>query len=178
MDEEALARPVKWQSGAVSGFMCLFGPVNSAFDILTFVALFFWICPAVAGGSWEALAGDAAARLLFAGTFQAAWFAESMVTQMLFVHLARTEKKPFVESRADVRLAGLSAGAALLSLLIPETVIGALRRFRQALLRSCRHWRSATRSQCCCSAGATSPASADSSECLVLRGMSSGAPSV
>ncbi|MGN8820600.1 magnesium-translocating P-type ATPase [Atopobiaceae bacterium HCP3S3_A4] len=125
VDEEALARPVKWQSGAVSGFMRLFGPVSSAFDILTFVALFFWICPAVAGGSWEALAGDAAARLLFAGTFQAAWFAESMVTQMLFVHLARTEKKPFVESRADVRLAGLSAGAALLSLLIPETAIGA-----------------------------------------------------
>ena len=125
VDEEALARPVKWQSGAVSGFMCLFGPVSSAFDILTFVAFFFWICPAVAGGSWEALAGDAAARLLFAGTFQAAWFAESMVTQMLFVHLARTEKKPFVESRADVRLAGLSVGAALLSLLIPETAIGA-----------------------------------------------------
>lgn len=125
VDEEALARPVKWQSGAVSGFMRLFGPVSSAFDILTFVAFFFWICPAVAGGSWEALAGDAAARLLFAGTFQAAWFAESMVTQMLFVHLARTEKKPFVESRADVRLAGLSAGAALLSLLIPETAIGA-----------------------------------------------------
>lgn len=125
VDEEALARPVKWQSGAVSGFMRLFGPVSSAFDILTFVALFFWICPAVAGGSWEALAGDAAARLLFAGTFQAAWFAESMVTQMLFVHLARTEKKPFVESRADVRLAGLSAGAASLSLLIPETAIGA-----------------------------------------------------
>lgn len=61
VDEEALARPVKWQSGAVSGFMRLFGPVSSAFDILTFVAFFFWICPAVAGGSWEALAGDAAA---------------------------------------------------------------------------------------------------------------------
>ena len=30
-----------------------------------------------------------------------------------------------MESRADVRLAGLSAGAALLSLLIPETAIGA-----------------------------------------------------
>ncbi|MGN0071664.1 MAG: magnesium-translocating P-type ATPase [Atopobiaceae bacterium] len=125
VDEEALSRPISWQAGAISGFMRLFGPVSSAFDILTFAVLYFWICPAVAGGSWELLAGNASAQALFAATFQAAWFAESMLTQVLFVHLVRTEKRPFIDSHADVRLTVLGAGAAVLSLVIPGSVIGA-----------------------------------------------------
>lgn len=124
VDDDALMRPIAWQPGSISGFMRLFGPVSSAFDILTFAALYFWICPATAGGSWEALSGNASAQALFAGTFQAAWFAESMLTQVLFVHLVRTEKKPLIESRADVRLTVLGLIAAVLALLIPEGVVG------------------------------------------------------
>ena len=47
-----------------------------------------------------------------------------MLTQVLFVHLVRTEKKPLIESRADVRLTVLGLIAAVLALLIPEGVVG------------------------------------------------------
>ncbi len=123
VDEEQLERPQRWQSGSIANFMRMMGPVSSIFDILTFLALFFWICPAAAGGAWATL--DAASQAVFAGTFQACWFAESMCTQVLFVHLVRTERVPFIESRADWRICVLGISAVVLSLTIPEMGIAA-----------------------------------------------------
>lgn len=123
VDEAQLAKPQRWQSGSISSFMRMLGPVSSAFDLVTFAVLFFWICPAAAGGAWGAL--DAGAQAVFAGTFQACWFCESMCTQVLFVHLVRTERIPFAESRPDVRLAVLGCAAVALSFAVPFTGIGA-----------------------------------------------------
>lgn len=98
VDDEAIARPRRWDTASVRRFMVAFGPLSSVFDILTFAGLFWVVCPAVAGGAWSAL--DAAGQALFVGTFQAGWFVESMLTQTLVVHLIRTEKTPFIGSRA------------------------------------------------------------------------------
>lgn len=48
-----------------------------------------------------------------------------MCTQVLFVHLVRTERIPFAESRPDVRLAVLGCAAVALSFAVPFTGIGA-----------------------------------------------------
>ncbi len=122
VDDEAVARPSKWDTGSVRDFMVCFGPLSSVFDILTFAALFFWVCPAVAGGSWGTL--DTAGQALFAGTFQAGWFVESMLTQTLAVHLMRTEKAPFIGSRASAPLLALGAAGCLIVAVIPQTALG------------------------------------------------------
>lgn len=125
VDERELQAPQAWRPGSIASFMRWVGPTSSVFDILTFALLFFWVCPAVAGGTWHAVAGDPAAEALFAATFQACWFAESMLTQVLFVHLVRTERVPFAQSMADWRVLLLDVAAAALSLVIPFTAVGA-----------------------------------------------------
>ena len=103
--------------------MTTFGPLSSVFDVITFAALFFWVCPAVAGGAWGTL--DAAGQALFAGTFQAGWFIESMWTQTLVVHLIRTEKVPFAGSRAALPLCVLGAVGIAVACVLPFSPIGA-----------------------------------------------------
>lgn len=123
VDEDAIRTPRRWDTASVRHFMVAFGPLSSVFDILTFAALFFFVCPAVAGGAWGTL--DAAGQALFVGTFQAGWFVESMWTQTLVVHLIRTEKVPFVGSRASLPLCALGATGIAVACVLPVTPLGA-----------------------------------------------------
>ena len=123
VDEDAIRTPRRWDTASVRRFMVAFGPLSSIFDILTFAALFFFVCPAVAGGAWGTL--DAAGQALFVGTFQAGWFVESMWTQTLVVHLIRTEKVPFVGSRASLPLCALGATGIAVACVLPVTPLGA-----------------------------------------------------
>lgn len=123
VDDEAIARPRRWDTTSVRRFMVAFGPLSSVFDILTFAGLFWVVCPAVAGGAWGAL--DAAGQALFVGTFQAGWFVESMLTQTLVVHLIRTEKTPFIGSRAAWPLCALDASGIAVACALPFTPMGA-----------------------------------------------------
>ena len=123
VDEDAIRSPRRWDTVSVRRFMVAFGPLSSIFDILTFAVLFFFVCPAVAGGAWGAL--DATGQALFVGTFQAGWFVESMWTQTLVVHLIRTEKTPFVGSCASLPLVMLGSMGIAVATLLPASAPGA-----------------------------------------------------
>lgn len=123
VDEEMTRTPRRWDTLGIRGFMTTFGPLSSVFDVITFAALFFWVCPAVAGGAWGTL--NAAGQALFAGTFQAGWFIESMWTQTLVVHLIRTTRVPFVQSRACGLLLGLGTVGVAAVTALPFSPIGA-----------------------------------------------------
>ena len=123
VDEDAIRSPRRWDTASVRRFMVAFGPLSSIFDILTFAALFFFVCPAVAGGAWGTL--DAAGQALFVGTFQAGWFIESMWTQTLVVHLIRTEKVPFIGSCASLPLVMLGSMGIAVATLLPASALGA-----------------------------------------------------
>lgn len=123
VDEASVRTPRRWDTGSVRRFMVAFGPLSSVFDILTYAALFFIVCPAAAGGAWGTL--DAAGQAVFAGTFQAGWFIESMWTQTLVVHLIRTEKVPFVGSRASLPLCALGATGIAVACVLPVTPLSA-----------------------------------------------------
>jgi Mg2+-importing ATPase len=124
VDEEYLARPRAWDVGSIGSFMRWIGPTSSVFDIMTYLVLFFVVCPAVCGGSWAQVAADPSLSLLFVGTFQAGWFVESMCTQTLVVHMIRTPKVPFVESRASAPLTLLGLAGIVLATVIPYTSVG------------------------------------------------------
>jgi Mg2+-importing ATPase len=87
MDEEFLRTPRTWDTTGITRFMVWIGPISSVFDITTFVLLWFVFRATAPGG--EAI-------------FQSGWFIESLLSQTLIVHMIRTEKVPFVQSRAAV----------------------------------------------------------------------------
>lgn len=97
VDEEVCARPLEWSGRTLGRFMRFFGPISSIFDILTFAYLFFILCPAVCGGNFALLTDAQQAH--FIALFQTGWFLESMWTQVLILHLLRTQHIPLLQSR-------------------------------------------------------------------------------
>jgi Mg2+-importing ATPase len=84
VDPEWLARPRKWEIGALRRFILYIGPISSIFDYMTFFIMLYvfncWNNPAL---------------------FHTGWFVESLFTQTLIIHVIRTNKIPFIESRAS-----------------------------------------------------------------------------
>ncbi len=112
VDEELLAEPVEWSGKTLGRFMLFFGPISSIFDILTFLMLYFVLCPHLCGGAYGTL--DAASQSTFIALFQTGWFLESMWTQVFILHLLRTKQIPFFQSRPSkpmvfVTVAGILA---------------------------------------------------------------------
>jgi Mg2+-importing ATPase len=80
--------------------MIYIGPISSIFDITTYLLMFFVIGPAAFGGVSYFLLGEAQ-QLEFAQLFQSGWFIVGLTTQTLIVHMIRTRKIPFIQSRAS-----------------------------------------------------------------------------
>ncbi len=89
VDPEQVQLPQRWSPQEIGRFMVVFGPVSSVFDVCTF-ALMWWVYGATT---------DASQSL-----FQAGWFVEGLATQTLIVHMIRTAKIPFLQSRAAAPL--------------------------------------------------------------------------
>ena len=124
VDEEFLAIPRKWDASSIGKFMAWIGPTSSVFDITTYALMFYIICPAMCGGLKFGQIADPAMREYFIALFQAGWFVESMWTQVLIIHLIRTPKLPFIQSRASLPVVLLTfAGIAVLTV-IPFTPFG------------------------------------------------------
>jgi Mg2+-importing ATPase len=87
VDADELARPRRWEIGSIRSFVLSIGPISSIFDYATFLMLFFVL-----------LANTPAAT----SVFQTGWFVESLLTQVLIVHVIRTRRIPFVESRPSL----------------------------------------------------------------------------
>ena len=119
-----MTKPRKWDASSVSKFMLWIGPTSSVFDILTYVLMYFIICPAVVGGYLFHELSDPAQQALYIAVFQAGWFVESMWTQTLVIHMIRTPKIPFLQSRASAPVTLLTfIGIAVLTV-IPFTAVG------------------------------------------------------
>jgi len=89
VDEELLKKPQRWQPGDVGRFMMFFGPISSIFDITTFVLM------------WFVFSANTVAKQAL---FQSGWFVVGLLTQTLIVHMIRTPKIPFIQSRAATPL--------------------------------------------------------------------------
>ena len=86
VDEEQVALPRPWNIGEIKRFILCIGPISSIFDYSTFfVMLYLFKC-------WDPSR---------APLFQTGWFVESLMTQTLIIHIIRTNKIPFLQSRAS-----------------------------------------------------------------------------
>ena len=116
VDPGFLEKPRGWDAASVRTFMFRFGPISSVFDILSYILLYFLLCPRLCGGGYQTLSGDAQAR--FVALFQTGWFVQSMWTQALVIHTLRSPRAPFVRTRASlpVTLSTLAAVAVVTAL--------------------------------------------------------------
>ncbi len=84
MDADWLTQPRKWTIGEIQRFIIFIGPISSIFDYATFFVMIYvfnaWNNPAL---------------------FHTGWFVESLFTQTLIIHVIRTNKIPFIQSRAS-----------------------------------------------------------------------------
>ncbi len=105
VDEEYLQRSRPWNIDYIKKFMMIFGPLSSIFDFITFGVLWFIF------HANEAL-------------FHTGWFLVSLCTQTLVIHIIRTGKKPFLESRPSQFLMFTSIYIVTIGLGIPFTPLG------------------------------------------------------
>ena len=118
VDEEETVSPRDWSGRMLGRFMLSFGPISSLFDIVTFLFLYYFLCPMLCGGATYLNLTDPALRLQYVSLFQTGWFLESMWTQVLILHFLRTRRIPFVQSRPSapvicITLAGIVAFTAI-----------------------------------------------------------------
>ena len=122
VDKDFLKKPRKWDAASISRFMLWIGPTSSVFDITTYLLMFFYICPMVTGGAWATLSPEG--QVLFMALFHTGWFVESLWSQTLVIHMIRTPKIPFIQSRASLPLAFLTTMGIAAGTIIPYTWLG------------------------------------------------------
>ncbi|MEG2441406.1 MAG: magnesium-translocating P-type ATPase [Acetivibrio sp.] len=122
MDSEYLKKPREWNASSIGKFMFWIGPTSSVFDIITYMVMFFVICPTACGGSYGASGVDS---VLFMALFNAGWFVESLWSQTLVIHMIRTPKIPFIQSRASLPVLSITTIAIAIGTVIPYTAFGA-----------------------------------------------------
>jgi len=104
VDPELVTQPLKWHPADIGRFMLYFGPISSLFDLITFAVL------------WWVFDANSIARQ---GLFQSGWFVVGLLTQTLVVHMVRTPKLPFVQSRAAAPLMAMTVVIMALGLWLP-----------------------------------------------------------
>jgi len=108
VDSDYLAAPRRWDIGNIFKFMIFIGPISSIFDYATYaMMLFVFDC-------WNN-------RPLF----QTGWFVESLLTQTLIIHIIRTAKLPFIESRASPALITTTIVICAVGIALPFSGAGA-----------------------------------------------------
>jgi len=110
VDDEYLRKPRKWEAIELKRFMLFIGPVSSIFDYITF------------GVMWFIFSANTVAEQ---SLFHTGWFVSGLLTQTLIVHMIRTEKTPFIGSRASNSLLISTVVVMAAGIAFPYTSIGA-----------------------------------------------------
>ena len=97
VDPELITKPVKWDIRNIKRFMMFIGPISSVFDYATFALMWYFF----SASEWLNPATSAIQKGVFERLFQTGWFVESLLTQTLIVHIIRTRRIPFIQSRAS-----------------------------------------------------------------------------
>lgn len=121
VDREYISQPRKWNASGISRFMLWLGPTSSVFDIACYLLMYFILCPAFTGGLLYSQLTDPARQALYIALFQTGWFVESMWSQTLVIHMIRTPKLPFVQSRASAPVTALTFAGILIVTILPFT---------------------------------------------------------
>ncbi|URI07495.1 magnesium-translocating P-type ATPase [Aquincola tertiaricarbonis] len=104
VDPELVAQPQQWNPADIGRFMLFLGPVSSVFDIITFMVM-----------AWVFKASTPEHQTLF----QSGWFVEGLMTQTLVVHMIRTRRIPFLQSRPGGALMAMTLIIMAIGIFLP-----------------------------------------------------------
>lgn len=110
MDPEFLRKPRRWDASDLKRFMIYIGPISSIFDIVTYLVM------------WHVFGCNSPEHQ---SLFQSGWFIEGLLSQTLIVHMIRTRKIPFIQSRATWPVIGMTTLVMIIGIVIPFTSFGA-----------------------------------------------------
>ena len=115
VDEEYLVRPRRWDIDHIKKFMLVIGPTSSIFDYTTyFLMLYVFGCIA-----FKNPLTSEAMKTYYVNLFHTGWFVESLLTQTLIVHVIRTNRIPFIQSRASTALTLTTLGVMAVAIYLP-----------------------------------------------------------
>ena len=132
VDPEQVSKPRPWNMDEIARFILFIGPVSSIFDYTTYSIMWFLFkCnhlglvppPELAARFAHATAANPDSTYA-AALFQTGWFVESLLTQTLIIHVIRTNKIPFLQSRASWPLILTSGAIMLVGAWLPVSPIG------------------------------------------------------
>jgi len=109
VDEEYIIKPRKWDASDLKRFMLYVGPISSIFDIATFLVMWYIF-------KW--------ATVEHQSLFQSGWFILGLLSQTLIVHMIRTRKIPFIQSRASISVILTTFSIMAIGIIIPFTPFG------------------------------------------------------
>ena len=89
VDQEYIEKPKKWDTNSIKEFMFAFGLISTVLDVLCFAVLLF------------VFKFNTIEKAVY---FQTGWFAFGIISQTLIIHMIRTHKAPFFQSRASKQL--------------------------------------------------------------------------
>ncbi len=116
VDPERIELPRRWDIKELTRFIVFIGPCSSIFDYTTYLLMLY------AFGCNDVSTPAAAAHSQ--SVFQTGWFVESLLTQTLIIHVIRTNKIPFVQSRPSTFLAAMGAAIMAVGVALPYTPLG------------------------------------------------------
>jgi Mg2+-importing ATPase len=116
VDPERIALPRRWDMKELTRFVLFIGPCSSIFDYTTYFMMLYVF------GCWDTSTTLVAARS--ASLFQTGWFVESLLTQTLIIHVIRTNKIPFLQSRSSWPVMAMTGIIMAVGVAIPFSPVG------------------------------------------------------
>jgi Mg2+-importing ATPase len=116
VDLDRIALPRQWDIKELTRFVLFIGPCSSIFDYTTFLMMLYVF------GCWDTSTPTAAAHS--ASLFQTGWFVESLLTQTLIIHVIRTNKIPFLQSRPSWPVTVMGLAIMTIGVIIPFSPLG------------------------------------------------------
>ena len=128
VDKDFLKKPRIWEANSIMRFMAWIGPISSVFDIITYMLLYFLVVPMILGHGYNHGAVDAAAFIM---VFQTGWFIESMWSQTMVIHMLRSPKLPFIQSRPAFSVVVTTLVAAFFVTSLPYSPLASILKLSQ-----------------------------------------------
>ena len=108
VDNEYIQKPKTWNTEGIKKFMFHFGLISTVLDVMCFMVL------------WYVFKFNTIEKAVM---FQSGWFVFGILSQTLIIHLIRTNKIPFIESKSSKQLLISTFAVVIITLIIAFTNI-------------------------------------------------------
>jgi len=104
VDPEQIAKPRPWSMNEITRFILFIGPCSSVFDYTTYLMMLYVF------NCWNPV---------HEWLFQTGWFVESLLTQTIIIHIIRTNRIPFLQSRASLPVVVTTIAIMIIGIALP-----------------------------------------------------------